>query len=125
MKRDWDTMRSVLLEVEALSREAASKFDYFAPWHSDDPEAIRAVHALMLEEHGYLGGTRYQTLSEGQYLKGPMLTMTGADLLDSIREQGVWNKMKSIAKEKGVGLAFDSIGGLAKLAIGQMLAPTA
>lgn len=59
------------------------------------------------------------------YLKGPVLTMTGADLLDSIREQGVWNKMKSIAKEKGVGLAFDSIGGLAKLAIGQMLAPTA
>lgn len=32
MKRDWDTMRSVVLEVEALSREAASKFDYFAPW---------------------------------------------------------------------------------------------
>lgn len=125
MKRDWDTMRSVLLEVEALSREAASKFDYFAPWHSDAPEAIRAVHALMLEEHGYLGGTSYQTLSEGQYLKGPVLTMTGADLLDSIREQGVWNQMKSIAKEKGVGLAFDSLGGLAKLAIGKMLAPTA
>lgn len=105
MKRDWDTMRSVLLEVEALTREAAPKFVFAAPYNSDDPEAIRAVHAVMLHECGYLAGHRYKTLSEGDFLKGPTLTMAGADLLDSIREETVWNKMKSIAKEKGVGVA--------------------
>ena len=125
MKRDWDTMRSVLLEVEALSREAAPKFAYFAPYSSDEPEAIRAVHALMLHECGYLAGHRYKTLSEGEYLKGPTLTMAGADLLDSIREETVWVKVKDIAKEKGVGVAFDSLGALVKLAIAALLAKAA
>lgn len=44
------------------------------------------------------------------------LTMAGADLLDRIRAQTVWDRMKAIAMERGVGLAFDSIAGLAKLA---------
>ena len=123
MKRDWEIMRSVLLEVEALTREHAAKFKYFAPWHNDDPEAIRAVHALMLHETGYLKGVRFQTLSEGEYLKQPTLTMAGADLLDSIREQKMWDRMKQIAKDRGVGIAFDSIKGLAKIAIEQALSP--
>lgn len=120
MKRDWETMRSVLLEVEAMTREQAFKFEYHAPNASDDPEAIRAVHALMLEEHGYLKGIRSPTLG-GDALLSPVLTMTGADLLDSIRSQTVWDKMKDVAKERGVSVGFDSLAGLAKLAIAALL----
>lgn len=123
MKRDWDTMRSVLLEVEALSREQAPAFKYWAPWASDDPEALRAVHALMLQEHGFLKGNRSEYLTEGQVLQQPELTMTGADLLDSIRSETVWDKMKVVAKEHGVSLGFDSLAGLAKLTIAAMLTP--
>ena len=122
MKRDWEVMRSVLLEVEALSREHAGAFTYFAPWHSDDPEAVRAAHALLLQEADYLKGVKFQTVSEGEYLRAPVLTMSGADLLDSIREQKMWDKIKQVAKDRGVGIAFDSVKGLAKIAIDQALA---
>jgi len=54
MKRDWDIMRSVLLEVEALNVKQADEFVFFQPYNSEDPEADRARHALMLEEMGYL-----------------------------------------------------------------------
>ena len=121
MKRDWELMRSVLLEVEALTPSQTANFKYFQPYASDDPEAERARHALMLYEAGYLNGTHASFLSEGDQLLAPVLTMQGADLLDKIKSESVWQKMKSIGKERGVGLAFDSIGGLAKLAIDKML----
>jgi hypothetical protein len=121
MKRDWDVLRSVLLEVEALGIEQAANFTYFAPHFSDDPEAIRARHAFMLHESGFLNGLRFQTVSEGMSLKAPELTMRGADLLDSVRSISVWETMKKIGREKGVGLAFDSLAGLAKLAIAELL----
>lgn len=122
MQRNWDTMRSVLLEVEALTREQATTFVYRAPWGSDDPEAIRAVHALMLQEYGYLKGSRSEYFSEGQVLLKPELTMLGADLLDSIREQRMWDKLKGIAAERGVGLAFEYLPGLAKAAYSALMA---
>lgn len=116
MKRDWDIMRSVLLEVEALNARQTDEFVFFQPYNSEDPEADRARHALMLEEMGYLKGIKYQTYSEGRYLKSPELTMPGADLLDTIREKKMWDKIKEVSKERGVGIAFDTLKGLAGLA---------
>ncbi|WP_418150717.1 DUF2513 domain-containing protein [Variovorax atrisoli] len=92
------------------------EFVFFQPYSSGDPEADRARHALMLEEMGYLKGIKYQTLSEGRYLKSPELTMPGADLLDTIREKKMWEKIKEVSKERGVGIAFDTLKGLAGLA---------
>ncbi|KWT73954.1 MULTISPECIES: DUF2513 domain-containing protein [unclassified Variovorax] len=120
MKRDWDTMRSVLLEVESMTREKAFNFEYRAPIASDDPEAIRAVHAFMLEDHGYLKGIRAPTNGDDALLS-PELTMAGADLLDSIRSQTVWDKMKEVAKARGVAIGFDSLAGLGKIAIAALL----
>lgn len=116
MKRDWDGIRSVLLEVEALDAKQTDEFVFFHPYNSEDPEANRARHALMLEEMGYLKGIKYQTVSEGYYLKSPELTMPGADLLDTIREKKMWDKIKEISKERGVGIAFETLKGLAGLA---------
>ena len=120
MKRDWEIMRSVLLEVEAMTREQAFNFEYRAPIASDDPEAIRAVHAFMLEDHGYLKGIRAPTSGDDSLLS-PELTMAGADLLDSIRSQTVWDKMKEVAKARGVAIGFDSLAGLAKIAVAALL----
>ena len=121
MKRDWDIMRSVLLEVEALNPTQTADFQFFEPYSSLDPEADRARHALMLHEMGYLKGIAFQTFSEGKYLKAPELTMSGADLLDSIREQPMWNQIKKVAKERGVGVAFDTLKALAGVAASELL----
>lgn len=75
----------------------------------------------MLEEGGYLKGVRYKTLDDGKYLNKPELTMLGADLLASIRPQATWDKIKGIAKERGVGIAFDTVKSLPKLAFDQLI----
>ena len=49
-------------------------------------------------------------------MKSPELTMPGADLLDTIREKKMWDKIKEVSKERGVGIAFDTLKGLAGLA---------
>jgi len=48
MKKDWDIMRSVLLEVEALNVKQTDAFVFFQPYNREHPEANRARHALML-----------------------------------------------------------------------------
>lgn len=121
MKRDWDIMRSVLLEVEALNVKQTDEFVFFQPYNSEDTEGNRARHALMLEEMGYLKGKKYQTYSEERYLKSPELTMPGADLLDTIREKKMWDKSKEVSKERGVGIAFDTLKGLAGLAAAALM----
>ena len=47
--------------------------------------------------------------------------MLGADLLDSIRPQATWDKIKDIAKDRGGGIAFDTVKALAKLAFDQLI----
>ncbi|CAN7620113.1 hypothetical protein [Variovorax paradoxus] len=48
MKKDWDIMRSVLLEVEALNVKQTDALVFFQPYNREHPEANRARHALML-----------------------------------------------------------------------------
>lgn len=119
MKRDWDVIRSVLLEVEALKPSQAD-FQYTAVFKSDDEDSVRALHAFLLYERGYLKGIDSGSLHD-RALISPELTMDGADLLDSIREQKLWDKIKEIAKDRGVGLAFDTVKALAGIAFTQLM----
>ena len=36
-------------------------------------------------------------------------TWDGHELLDTLRDQNVWNRIKEISKEKGVDITFESI----------------
>lgn len=122
MKRNWDVMRDVLLEVEAMTPAQAEKFQYTEDRLGVDEASIRSRHAFLLFQKGYLSGIHGDTLSDGKYLMSPALTMDGANLLDEIRDPRLWNKVKEVAKEKGVGIAFDSLKALITFAATKLLA---
>lgn len=121
MKRDWDVMRDVLLEVEALSPAQTHAFQYREIPDSEEEGSVRSRHAFMLRESGYLKGIYGETMSDGSYLMSPELTMNGADLLDAIRDPRMWAKVKQVSKEKGVGIAFDTVKALIGAAVKAML----
>lgn len=94
MKRNWDTVRRILLAVEASenphSDHSIKQWDGF-----DESEYWR--HLVMMREADLI------------YSDAHLLTWTGHELLDSIRSDTTWNRVKTAARDKGIGLTIKSI----------------
>jgi len=58
----------------------------------------------------------------GNAILSPELTWQGHELLDTIRSKAVWERIKTIAKEKSIELTLDSVKALGKLALEWVLA---
>jgi hypothetical protein len=106
MKRDWDVVRQVLSEVEAGDRHK----------YSDSVDPVATGHAFLLLDAGYITAIDATTL-DGRGLLNPELTWEGHDLLDTIRSKSVWERIKQLAKDKGIELTFDAVKVLAAKAL--------
>ena len=104
MKRDWDYIRDLLLAIES-EEEIYSR-------QNGGEENIFFYHLQLLTEKGYVIGPSVGTYLDGEkYVTDvtPRLSMEGHDLLDTLRSQGLWERIKTGSKERGVELTFESI----------------
>ena len=85
MKRDMDLIRAILLRVE---EEYGGISITNLSIEGNSLEEV-AVHCKMLEDAG--------------------LVTDGAEYLDKIRDDSLWEKTKTIARERGVPLVFDTV----------------
>ena len=116
MKRDWNLIRTVLQEVEGLSAKDRNGFAYTVT--GDDTE--KAEHALLLKQAGFINAIDVGSFG-GKTIMSPELTWQGHELLNAIRSEPVWERIKKLAKEKGLEMTLDVVKGLAKIALDQML----
>ncbi len=140
MKRDWDLLREQLLAIEedkdfktAILGEIPDepKWENYTEWVDFEKataeyqtiEARICGHLEMLVDNGYVDGVIISRSSSSfSYgLAHPRLTMAGHDLLDTMHSKPLWEKIKSMAKTKGVELTLDTIKGLASLALKSVL----
>ncbi|HGY2556842.1 TPA: DUF2513 domain-containing protein [Pseudomonas aeruginosa] len=113
MRRDWDVIRDVLIEVEGLDATGTDSLAYGL----DEPEdANKTAHALLLWRAGFIQGVDASTM-DGDSIIAQGLTWSGHDLLDTIRSKAVWERIKTTAKDKGIELTFDSVKALGKYAL--------
>lgn len=112
MKRDWDVIRDILIEVEGMS---VTERDSFMYGRGRQDEA-HGRHAMLLWEAGFLKGADAYSMA-GPALLSPELTWEGHNLLDTIRSKPVWEKVKSTASDKGIELSFDAVIALGKAAL--------
>lgn len=120
MKRDWDVIRDVLLEVEALSEDERQDFEYSPDADADTLRRVRGEHALLLWKGQFIEALDTSTL-DGRAIMAPALTWQGHELLDTLRSQPVWDRIKVVAKDKGVELTFDALKALSKIALDWVL----
>ncbi len=110
-----DCVRDVLLCVEHCSfgeRMNLAKLQERLP---DYTEEDLWYTCIKLEEGGYLD------LMTAQYLRMPLpsikqindLTYSGHEFLNTIREQGTWDKVKGVAKKAGV-FSLKTLGEIAQ-----------
>ena len=119
MRRDWDVIRNLLIEIEALTYSDSFSLDSN---DLDDPkDIIKLEMADLLLAKGFFTGGRDAYLDSGLVLYNLKLTWDGHELLDTLRDQNVWNRIKEISKEKGVDITFESIKVMLGLALTSLL----
>lgn len=106
MKRDWNTIRRLLTLAEATP-DAAS---VVSATEAEGVDAEKAAHHIrLLIDAGLADGECYG--ADACYLRG--LTWAGCELLDAIRRESAWNRIREAARERGLDLTLDVVKALA------------
>jgi hypothetical protein len=120
MKRDWDLIREVLIEIEALNPAGFDDIRYGPLRQSDN--VAKDTQAVLLWKAGFIEGVDASSVDLGASVIAQELTWAGHELLDTIRSKPVWEKIKSTAQEKGVELTFNAVVELGKAAVAWVVA---
>ena len=112
MKRNWDTIREILIRFEDLDPETGSlQLSDF----SSDRAYEYSYHVELLLEAGLIHGQMSKTLgNHAQNFLAHRLTWEGHEFLDAIRSDSVWNKTKTSFVKSGLSMTFDLVKGVAK-----------
>ena len=114
MKRDMDLVRLILLEIEDKYRSTAI---YDLAIDGYDTEMV-AYHCKILYEAGLISDYKAQYADNEIYVFGVgSLTWDGNDLLEKIRDDSQWKKVKETITKKGLPLVVDTIKSVANALI--------
>ena len=116
MKRDWEVIRAVLIEVEELAEAERHRFSYSLNDSHEASAQTKAEHAMLLWKAGFIQAHDVGT-TEGSAILSPELSWQGHELLDTLRSKPVWERIKTTAKDKGLELTFDAVKVLGQAAL--------
>jgi hypothetical protein len=116
MKRDWDVIREVLIEIEALDTHTRDNAEYSIRRGQPSEADMKAEQALLLYKAAFITGIDASTF-DGPALMAPELTWAGHELLETMRSTPVWERIKKMAADKGIELSFEAVKVLATRAL--------
>jgi len=111
MKRNWDTIRDILIKLEEKGNDKPylSLNDF-----STETHANISYHIEILEESGIIKCNISKTMGNNiNDFFALRLTWAGHELLDSIRNENIWNKTKNKFKTKGLDMTYDLVKSVA------------
>ena len=103
MVRNWDTVRAILLKLEAA--EAAHTTLMLDQVEGIDPQEV-GYHMMLLNEAGLIEAKVLKSSSGDGAIATALarrLTWQGHEFLDKIRDPSMWGKIKAKVQEKGTG----------------------
>ncbi|WP_324681588.1 DUF2513 domain-containing protein [Bibersteinia trehalosi] len=116
MKRNWDLIRKILIKLE-------EKADSTSWLQSDEIQGFDsltvAYHYALLTEAGLIKSIDLSGMEEEDYA-ALSLTWQGHEFLDKIKNERVWNKIKSTIQSKSLDLSFEAIKTVASNLISSM-----
>ena len=118
MKRDWDLVREILLNLE----ECASSRGRLRPEDvAGRDREIVSYHMQILMEAGLIIGECSRSIGAPLYCTAHRLTWTGHEFLDQVRNHTAWNRIKGVARERGLDITLDVIRAAAKIVMDSVL----
>lgn len=108
MQRDWNIIRIILQRLEdkgaygdAIRPESVEGYDI----------EIVSYHIQMLDQAGIIVAKCQErhNRNRGIFCLAMNLTWEGHELLDSIKSDTVWNKMRNLFREKSIALSYEAV----------------
>lgn len=109
MKRDWDLIRRITLDVESMNH------DTILNSHNEERDYIE--HMRLLVEAGYCDGEVIVLTNGVPMVTITRLTMDGHDFADAIRNETTWGRVKTKAAQVGGDVTLSVVKALAEAAI--------
>ncbi len=105
MKRNWDLIRDLLLEIEALEP------GHLVTLHCTDEHSLGEVdyHLHLMEQAGLVECREQRQWNGESGRVASALTLQGHDLLDSIRDQETWDAKKAMLLQRLGVISYDSL----------------
>jgi hypothetical protein len=122
MKRDWDIIRDVLLAMEASPAAKVYLRPDQLPQH--DAQAV-SYNMWLMNEAGLVDGRfRLSSSGDGKINSAIVLMMTNAghELLNTIRSDTAWSKIKDTFKAKGLDMTIELVFSIGQKVMQAMLA---
>jgi Hypothetical protein (DUF2513) len=109
MKRDWDLVRRIMVDLESLPADGELDASDVAGYE----QPVVAYHMEMMKEANLLKGISTSTFAGPDFI-AQSLTWDGHELLSKIRQDTAWEKIKAHLSEKGLDVTVDGIKAAAK-----------
>ena len=122
MKKDWEIIRAALLELESAPRANTNLVPAHLPQY---PEQEVAYNLRLLSEAGYIEGKFVDSSAGDGRIAAAIatrLTNKGHELLDTVRNDNVWTKLKETFRSKGLDMTFELVTEVGKTVIKSFLA---
>jgi hypothetical protein len=107
MKRNWETIRQLLVKVEecTLPADTVRLGDF-----PDERAAEISYHMALLMEAGLVEGSMVQTIGpEVKDFIATRLSWAGHELIDSIRSDTVWERTKKRFRDAGIEMSIELV----------------
>ena len=123
MKRNWDVVRDILLAISESTDHGDLSWMFSVCMSHEIENDEMMYHIKILIDGGILRGEvkKYPGHAEQVSCEGLTLTWAGNDLLDSIRDEGVWKSVKERLSKVGGGATVEILKLTAKMVVSEML----
>jgi hypothetical protein len=118
MKRDWDLVREILLKLEGCE---SARGNLRPEDVSGRDQEIVSYHMQILMEAALIVGECSRTIGAPLYCTANRLTWAGHEFLDQVRSHTAWNRIKGLARERGLDITLDVIKAAAKMIVDAVL----
>jgi len=104
MKRDLDLVRSILISMEASEHGISG----VCPSVEGFSEEQIGYHVYIMGQAGLITAAETTCMSDPSPSAIPMsITWAGHDFLDSVKDETLWKKAKTMVLKPAAGVAFD------------------
>jgi len=98
MKRNWDLVRAILLELEGLDTGGTRQHFHVAGY--DDLQV--GYHVLIMKEAGLVEAEEITTDLNNPMATPFRLTWLGHEFIEASKEPSTWEKCKNLAEKAGL-----------------------
>ena len=118
MKRDWDCIRQILLQLEALGDATSVLCAGEVPGYDEQNVTYQMQ---LLGEAGLIEADCASGIGGEGFGMASRLTWRGHELLDNMRNQGMWNNIRKLIRERGLEVSIEAIKLAGKLVVQKVL----